>query len=364
MTPRGRLDLPWCHLLAGVAVLAGWRPAVAEPTGVVGSSVRSLWGCLLDALGLPPGSRVALTSPTVPGMVARLTERGLVPVPMALTRELRLPHDRLPEGVRAVLAAHLFGVRLDLDPVAAWCAARGIPLIEDAAQAWDGSDGHPGATATLFSFGMIKRCTALGGAMARVRDPWLAEALAERAGALPSAPRSRFAMRLLRATAIQTLATPAGTTLLHGIAATAGRDVDDLVRKLVRAHAPEAEAAAVRLGPRGAERSFLAWRLARAVPHPEDHRARWHALPSAWRVGCADAVPSWTFPVQPPDPDGLVRALRAAGHDASRRASGIIDLGPTVAGDLVAAQLVYLPLTGDAAFPWPPPPDTAAPCPC
>lgn len=363
MTPRGRLDVPWRHLLAGVAILAGRRPTAPEPAGIVGSSVRSLWGCLLDALELPPGSRVALTSPTVPGMVARIVERGLVPVPMALTRELRLPHDRLPEGVRAVLAAHLFGVRLDLDPVAAWCTERGIPLIEDMAQAWDGGEGHPGATATLFSFGMIKRCTALGGAVAQVRDQRLAEALAERAAALPRASRSRFAMRMLRATAIQALATPVGTTLLHGIARTAGRDVDDLVRRLVRAHAPDAEAAAVRLGPHPAERLFLAWRLARAAPHPEDHHARWQSLPAAWRVGRSDAMPSWTFPVQPPDPDGLVRALREAGHDASRRASGIIDLGSTIAGDLVASQLVYLPLTGDASFPWPLPADTVTPCP-
>lgn len=364
MTPRGRLDLPWSHLLTATAILAGRRPAAPEPSGIIGSSVRSLWGCLLDALDLPPGSRVALTSPTVPGMVARIAERGLVPVPMALTRELRLPRERLPEGVRAVLAAHLFGVRLDLDPVARWCTGRGIPLIEDMAQAWDGGEGHPGATATLFSFGMIKRCTALGGAVARVRDPRLADALAQRAAALPTASRSRFAQRILRAAAIQTLATQVGTTLLHGIADAAGRDVDDLVRRLVRAHAPDAEAAAVRLGPHEAERAFLAWRLARAVPHPEDQRARWHALPAAWRVGRSEAVPSWTFPVQPPDPDGLVRALRTAGHDASRRASGIIDLGPLAEGDLVASQLVYLPLTGDASFPWPLPADTATPCPC
>jgi perosamine synthetase len=346
MIPRGRLDISWLHLAAGLAMAAGWRPCAAMPSGIVGSSVRSLWGCTLDALNLPAGSRVGITSPTVPGMVARITERQLIAVPMPLTRELTLPDAYLQEPLSAVLVAHLFGVRLDLEHVAHWCRSRGIPLIEDCAQAWDGHAAPQHATVRLTSFGMIKRCTALGGALAIANDPELHAAIAARASTLTAAPASRMQLRVIRAAIIQALATHSGTSVLHAVARAAGRDPDVLIRTLIRAQAPSQEAQAARLGLHPAERSFLAWRLERTTPDCTLQRTRWLALPSDCRIGRLEAIPSWLLPIQVHKPFVMVAALRRHGFDASSQASGIIDLCRVGADDLCASRLVFLPTSG------------------
>ena len=70
------------------------------------------------------------------------------------------------------IAAHLFGARLDLDPLFRHANSLGITTVEDCAQAFNGR-AYPGsaeAAINMFSFGPIKTSTALGGALIRVKD--------------------------------------------------------------------------------------------------------------------------------------------------------------------------------------------------
>ncbi len=57
--------------------------------------------------------------------------------------------------------------------IAEAAARHGLLLWEDCAQVFTGLGGylgHPRSDATFFSFGVIKRATALGGGVARIRD--------------------------------------------------------------------------------------------------------------------------------------------------------------------------------------------------
>ncbi len=91
--------------------------------------------------------------------------------------------------VLCVLAAHMFGEACRIEEIAALCRRVGVPLIEDAAQAW-GADinGTPAGgfgDVSVISFGHTKILDAGGGGAALCDDPVLAEGLRDAATALP-----------------------------------------------------------------------------------------------------------------------------------------------------------------------------------
>ncbi|MEE9219453.1 MAG: DegT/DnrJ/EryC1/StrS family aminotransferase [Acidobacteriota bacterium] len=85
----------------------------------------------------------------------------------------RLEQATAPE-LRAVVVAHLFGRMADVDRIRPWCEARGLILIEDAAQALGagGPGGRAGGLgqAGCFSFFPTKNLGAYGDAGAIVTD--------------------------------------------------------------------------------------------------------------------------------------------------------------------------------------------------
>lgn len=63
--------------------------------------------------------------------------------------------------------------KVDMTPIVGVAARHGVLLWEDCAQVFTGLGGylgHPKSDAAFFSFGVIKRATALGGGVARIRD--------------------------------------------------------------------------------------------------------------------------------------------------------------------------------------------------
>jgi len=96
----------------------------------------------------------------------------------------------LDDQTGAVLVTHLHGLASDVDRLAAICARAGVPLLEDAAQAFGarvqgrsaGSIGHAG----MVSFGLYKNITGFYGGALLTNDTALAEAArAEIAGFTP-----------------------------------------------------------------------------------------------------------------------------------------------------------------------------------
>ena len=83
--------------------------------------------------------------------------------------------------VGAVLVTHFYGLVCNLAPIVARCKERGIPVIEDAAQAF-GATFHgklAGSIADvgIFSFGLLKNVTGFFGGAVLTKDVALAEAI-------------------------------------------------------------------------------------------------------------------------------------------------------------------------------------------
>ncbi|MGE0444252.1 MAG: DegT/DnrJ/EryC1/StrS family aminotransferase [Vicinamibacterales bacterium] len=172
------------------AAYVGARHAVAVSSGTAALHLA------LHALGIGPGDEVAVSTLTFVGSVGPIVHRGAAPVfidsaadswnmdPALLERAL----DERP-GIRAVVTVHLYGQSADLDPIRTLCERRGIPLIEDAAEAAGTRyrDRHVGNDGVIgyFSFNGNKIITASNGGMIVTPD----EALAARVRKLATQAR-------------------------------------------------------------------------------------------------------------------------------------------------------------------------------
>jgi dTDP-4-amino-4,6-dideoxygalactose transaminase len=139
----------------------------------------------LRAAGIGPGDEVIVPSYTFIASASAVSLAGAVPVfvdslPDRFTVDPSAVEAAVTPRTAAVIAVHLFGEPAELDSLARVCAANGILLIEDVAQAFgaryrDVAAGAAGALAA-FSFYPTKNlaCAGDGGAVA-TNDVALAE---------------------------------------------------------------------------------------------------------------------------------------------------------------------------------------------
>jgi dTDP-4-amino-4,6-dideoxygalactose transaminase len=333
MWPRLRLDVEWSNLLSGV--LPGRETAPAPDGELVCLSVRTAFDLWLRALALPQKSEVLMSALTIPHMPAIAVENGLVPVPVDLDPRTMAPAPAslaracTPRS-RVLVVAHLFGGRVRLEPLAAFARARGLLLVEDCAQAFDahGCPLHAGADVALYSFGTIKTATALGGAVARVRDERVLSAMRRLHDGYPRQPDGEHRRKLARAALLKLLATRGGFGAFAALLKRRGRDLDDFLQGAVAGFPGPELFARLRRRPSASLERLLARRL-RGFP-PRRIAARKRAgdllartLPARLARPGADALLSthWVFPVLVPEPDRAVAALRRAGFDATHRSS-------------------------------------------
>lgn len=154
--------------------LVGTEHAVAAGSGSAAVHVA------LAALDLEPGTEVVTSPITDMGALAPILYQGLIPVfadvdPSTLNITAASVADRLTPRTGAIIATHLFGLPVDLDGVMR--AADGIPVIEDAAQAFLAEHrgsmvGTVGAIG-CFSFQQGKHMTSGEGGLAVTSDPQL-----------------------------------------------------------------------------------------------------------------------------------------------------------------------------------------------
>jgi len=380
--PRHRLDISVRDLLFGLSACL-WalrrrrlgreviRACMRGEDVLVCFSVRSGFDLLLGALAETPGGEVLVSSVTHPDMVRIIEERGLRAVPVdldAATLEPRL--DLLEEALSprtcAVVVAHLFGGRFDLEPVAAFARRHGLLLVEDCAQAfrgpWDIGEGV--ADVSMFSFGSIKTATAVGGAVLRVRDHGLLAEMRRVQGGWPVQGRAHYAGRLLKALSLVLLGRPLPYGILARICELTGQDLDGLVNGTVRAFpestgATEALLGKIRHQPSAPLLALLARRLRDFDETRISRRAAAgecvtrHLPTSVTHPGeLALSRTHWLFPALVFDPEGLISALRRRGFDASRVTSSIApvpappDLPQLVPenANRMMSQVVFLPV--------------------
>ena len=157
------------------AEFAAWLGAGQTAVGCAnGTDAIAL---ILRGMGIGEGSTVATVSHTAVATVAAIEMVGATPLlldicpdtytmdPDELIAVLDDPPPGLPP-IRAALPVHIYGQCVDLDPMLEACAAAGVPLIEDCAQAHGAALGGRRAgtmgAAAAFSLYPTKNLGALG----------------------------------------------------------------------------------------------------------------------------------------------------------------------------------------------------------
>lgn len=160
----------------------GVKYAVTMPSARVG-----LW-MALKALDARQGDGVILSALNFPVIPAIIRSMGLRPVfadvlPRTYNMDPRDIESRIGPEVKYILATHLFGHPVDMNPVMEVARKYGLRVIEDCAHAC-GSDIQGKKTGTFgdvacFSFGMGKSVVAFGGGMIATNDPAVAARVRE-----------------------------------------------------------------------------------------------------------------------------------------------------------------------------------------
>jgi dTDP-4-amino-4,6-dideoxygalactose transaminase len=162
---------------------------------VVGLSVRSLLDLYLLARKYPPHSEVIMVPPiNIPDMIHVLEHHQLqvvaVDLPLSTDEEqhsvtvavdVQAVREAISERTVAIVVVHPFGMisasDVTMKQLYKLAQQHRLDLLEDCAECFSGLEGSnqvylgsPFATVSFFSFGLIKTCTSLGGALALVRQ--------------------------------------------------------------------------------------------------------------------------------------------------------------------------------------------------
>ncbi len=367
MQPRLALDIGWGDLLSVFApmpkagretfeadILAFWQGRA----GVVGLSVRSLFLAWLGASGLRPGDTIVMSAVNIANMRDIVEAEGFRVHPVDIRLETLLPAPEALEaalretGARGVVIAQLFGAVSSLKAHAEVCRRFGAVLIEDAAQAFAGDfhGGDPEADITLFSFGPIKRATALGGGVAVTRDPAVAAAIAAQMADWPVRDEGAFRRRALKYMGLKALSWPPVYGLLVGGLSVTGRDPDVALGGVARGFKGSDLRAQLRFRPSLGLLRLLVRRLRQPHDYARRAGAAWAAL-DKWGAGkerpgeAAGKHAYWLVPMLCDDAAAEVKRLRRQGVDATRGATSLRAYGGKVAQDLLD-RVVYLPVAG------------------
>ena len=375
MIPRGAPYISWTDLLAAALhSLTPGNPHAAQhrletlwaPNTVATLSVRSGLDALLQVLAFAPESEIVVSAITIPHVVDILAKHRLVAVPVDVDiRSLSVDGGALRAAItsntKAILVAHLFGSRMPLDEIAAIAREHELLLLEDCAQANDGSGyrGHAESTVSMFSFGAIKRQTALGGGLLRFRDAALAERVRARQATHARQSRSAYLRRVWMMAMMRSLASRPVFDMFVRICRLRGWDHDKTVGTALRAFSKGDLFARLRQQPSRPLLRMLERRLHQSATGAIAERMAIVAtvtseFPELDRPG-VDALhhTHWLFPMQAARPETLMRALWEKGYDATCGASNLICvLAPAGRTEPVQAQrlmahVLYLPL-----YPW------------
>jgi dTDP-4-amino-4,6-dideoxygalactose transaminase len=299
-------------------------------------------------------------------MIRVLEAHGLRALPVDVDPDTLTPRADLLElligpRTRALLVAHLFGARADLEPLAGVSRRHGLVLIEDCAQSFRGPDdtGSPLADISLFSFGAIKTATALGGALVRVEDPALLARMRGLHDEWPTQKRREYAARVLKFVGLVTLARPRAYWLFERTVRLARRDFDSLLANAVKGFPGPALLSRIRRRPSTALLALVERRLRLFDRSRLGRRERLgeyvaDGLPkSLFHPGHAAVERThWVFPVVAPDRAHLTTSLRRRGFDAASATSSLAAVpAPHDRPELVPqnavrimSEIVFLPL--------------------
>jgi dTDP-4-amino-4,6-dideoxygalactose transaminase len=151
--------------------------ACATTNAVAVSSGTAALHLAIRALGIGPGDEVICPAFTFYATAESIARRGATPVfadidPDTLNLDPSDVADKITPRTKAIVPVHLFGRPAALEPL----SRLGLPLIEDAAQAFGSPDVARTGVASTFSFYPTKNLFGLGdGGLVTVTDEGLEE---------------------------------------------------------------------------------------------------------------------------------------------------------------------------------------------
>jgi perosamine synthetase len=349
MLPRMRFDIGWSDIFYGMAscLTPRNRQALEQQVATRWSSrgdamaclsVRSGFDLLLAALNLPRDSEILVSALTIKDMVRIIEEHHLVAVPLDVDVKRLMP---TPESIRAaitprtraILVAHLFGTRVDLQPLVAVAREHGLVIIEDCAQAYVGPQftGSEGVDVSMFSFGPIKTASALSGALLRVRDPKVLVDMRARQATYRVQDRWFFFRRLWKYGLLKIGSASLMYDLLIRIWRMRGIDHDALVSSFVRSFPGPDFFVRIRRQPSAPLLALLERRLKRFDAASLAQRTAQGQRMAKLLDGLvelpgaeADSHSYWVFPFVTEDPQPIIEALWREGFDATQGHSLIV----------------------------------------
>jgi len=137
----------------------------------------------LEAMGIGAGAEVICPSFTFYATAEAIVRAGATPVfadidPVSLNLDPEDVERRITPKTKAIMPVHLFGRPAPLPELAALCRSLGLPLIEDAAQAFGAEGIATTGVCSTFSFFPTKNLFALGdGGLVACTDDETAERL-------------------------------------------------------------------------------------------------------------------------------------------------------------------------------------------
>ena len=381
MIPRGAPYIGWADLVAATCYsVAPREPALAwseaqsrvealwAPNTVAFLSVRSGLDALFAEFAFPRGSEIVTSAITIPNILDIIAHHGLVAVPVdvdpdTLAVDAAAVRRAITPATKAILIAHLFGSRMPLDGIAAVARDSRIPLLEDCAQSNDGTAyrGHAGSAVSMFSFGSIKRQTAMGGGLLVCHDAALAGHLRARQATYPVVARTAYFRRVATMIGIKAAAVRPIFNLFEGMCRLLGRDHDRILGNALRGFSHGDLFVRLRQQPcipmlRLLDRRLRQPPLAAVAARVAVVRAVTAEFPDIPRGGAKASHHShWLFPILVPRPAALMHQLGRSGFDATRGASNLCCV-PAPAGrtaprsaQRLMDQVLYLPLCTTAS---------------
>lgn len=157
---------------------------VGRKYGVAVSNGSVALDAAVVALGIGVGDEVILPTFTIISCAAAVVRAGAVPVvvdcdPNTWNMDIAQIEARITPRTRAIMAVHIFGLPVDMDPLLALAQKHGLKVIEDAAemhgQTYKGKPCGSFGDISTFSFYPNKHITTGEGGMIVTNDSALAE---------------------------------------------------------------------------------------------------------------------------------------------------------------------------------------------
>jgi perosamine synthetase len=338
---------------------------------VITVCVRTAFDLYLEAIDLPKGSEVLITSINIPEMTRILRKHGLIPVPVdicvdTLVTKAERVEELITPRTKLILIAMLYGVTFDITDISKVAKKYNLLLFEDCSESYSGNSfrGNECADATVISFGPIKTATAFGGGIIIVRNEKILSKIRAIQSSYPMQSSKLYFKKLIKySVGMLLLNTKAANIIFRRLLKSFGVDYKQLVVKIMRGFPPSKGLDIYRTQPCLGLLSFLYWRLS-SVDEAVlmNSMSKLHIATKLLSENNL-VVPGhkterkiyWLYPVIAPNTTDTYNILNKSGIDAYRGISQLNKIEPPAGSSYkdieetnkMFASLIYFPLHKD-----------------